>query len=103
MKTRKFDIEELSMREMEELLDENETDMWAEEINPLERQKEKIVLDDNTEFLLSISILKDGKEYNIVCDININENNLVEILKSIGYGDIGWEKYSLVQERNILD
>lgn len=116
----KFEIENVDTDNMKELLDEYTPDMYAEEYDPeeynpeeynpediedvLEEEKrEKIIIDENTEFLLSLSILKDGIKYNIVDSININEDMLIQILKSIGYGSIGWEKHDIIEERNILD
>lgn len=101
---RKFDVEEVDIPTAEEYWSQDE--LFAEEFdpdNPNKEEKQKIIIDNDTDIILSISIMKDRKEYNVVSSININEDLLVKILNDIGYGEIGWERFVLVKEQNILD
>ncbi|OGH05874.1 MAG: hypothetical protein A2W22_04590 [Candidatus Levybacteria bacterium RBG_16_35_11] len=52
----------------------------------------KVEITGENEILISMDI--DGKE--IFVDIGIDEYLAKEILKKIGYGGIGWEKYNVV-------
>lgn len=119
----KFEIEEVNKlypedrEEMDELLEEYEAeydpdiylvaedDHWDKETENTNKKEtlEKIIINDDTKFVLSLSVLKDGVKYNIVNSFEIEEEMLIEILKNIDYGNWNWEQYELVRERNILD
>ncbi len=56
----------------------------------------KLEVDDKTEIFLSVNASKKDEEYNITENLAITKEDLIEILKRIGYGKIGWERYNVV-------
>ena len=59
-----------------------------------ESVKEEIVISDDSDIEMTIVI--DGKK--VVSSVILNKNDLRNILKNIGYGEIGWEVYKLVEK-----
>ncbi len=76
---------------------ENKEPLTLENVENIE-QLPKLEIDDATEVLLSVLVAKSDGEYQIVEEVGIGKTELMRILKEIGYGGIGWERYNVVEK-----
>lgn len=71
-----------------------------EDVDSIEKLP-KIEIDNKTEIILQAKIYEPGVEYAIFDEISISKDIFMKILKEIKYGEIGWEKYHIVERGEI--
>lgn len=76
---------------------EENSPIRLEDVDSIE-ELPKLEIDNETEIVLTIKVSKPDKEYDVTEEVGIGRDELMKILKIIGYGEVGWEKYNIVEK-----